>query len=92
MPTQAMAITMEIGDAIPNLNAAQPSYTSGIGNLTNAPTAPGAIVVPQDPAGTSVTNTGRTKEAHAVYMTASLNILNVGTTPPAPGTLPVFKG
>ena len=83
---------MELGDAIPNTSSAQPSLTSGLANLTNAPTATGAITYPQSPSGTSVTNTGRTIEATARYMTVSLNAQNVGTTPPPTGSLPVFKG
>ena len=92
MPTSVMAVTVSVSDAVPNLSASQPSYTNNTANVIDTPPATGAITYPQSPLGTSVTNTTRTTEATQTYMAASLNKLNVGTTPPAPGTLPVFKG
>lgn len=81
MPTQVMAVTIDLGVAIP-ATAGQSRLVSGDANLTNAPTATGVLTNPQAPSGTSVTNTTRTLEATQTYMAASLNKLNVGTTPP----------
>lgn len=78
-----MANEVFIGEVVPNLNASSPTAELQPLVLANTPPATGGITVAQSPSGTSVTNTGRTKEATASYMTASLNALNVGTIPPA---------
>jgi hypothetical protein len=78
-----MATEVFLAEAVPNPSASQPSLTNGNANLANTPPATGAITVPQSPSGAVVTNTGRSTEATYTYMATSLNILNVGTTPPA---------
>lgn len=78
----AMACEVSVSDAVPNTAAQVPSFTANNQPL-NTPPSPGLITVPQSPSGAVVTNTTRTTEATQTYMARSLNILNVGTTPPA---------
>ena len=75
------------GAALPNNAITYPGLTHSNNNLANTPPSTGGITVAQSPSGTSVTSTNRTVEATQSYMAASLNILNVGTTPPPPGSL-----
>lgn len=70
------------GAAVPNLAAGVPALIDGNNNLANTPSATGGISVPQSPSGAVTTNTGRSNEATGTYLATSLNILNVGTTPP----------
>lgn len=62
MPVPAMAAEVFFADAVPNTQGTTPSLTANT-NPTNTPPAPGALAPPQSPAGTSVTNTGRTQSA-----------------------------
>ena len=78
---QEPATGLIAGIAVPNNAAAIPSYGINPAGVINTPPATGNITVAQDPAGTSVTNTGRTQGATAVFMSTSLNALNAGTTP-----------
>lgn len=88
MPTvPVMAITVDLGAAVP-ATSGQPGLVDGNNNFANTPGPTGAIAVPQSPLGTPTTNTNRTTEATQSYMAASLNILNVGKTPPPTGNLP----
>lgn len=87
MPVASTATEVFIAAAVPNTSAAQPSLMDGNNNLANTPPAPGAITVPQSPAGTSVTNTTRTRGATAAFLAVFANAQNVGTTPPPTGNL-----
>lgn len=89
MSISGMAAECDLGQAVPNTTASQPSFTNNTTGLpiVNTPPATGIIAPPQSPLNTPTPNTGRSVEATATYMAASLNILNVGTTPPPTGNL-----
>jgi hypothetical protein len=74
------------GAALPTAVAPNPGLVAST-NLTNAAPPTGNLAPVTSPLGVANTNTGRTSEATATYMTASLNALNVGTTPPPTGIL-----
>lgn len=62
MSVPVMAHTVEIEDSVPNTAGSTPSLTANT-NGVHTPPATGGISVPQSPAGTSTTNTGRTTTA-----------------------------
>lgn len=87
MSVPAMAAEVFVSDAVPTTVGNTPGYTTN-SNPLNTPGSTGLLAPPQSPSGAVVTNTGRTVEATQSYMAASLNRLNVGTTPPPTGNLP----
>ena len=100
MPTiPVMAVTIELGDAVPDLNAAQPALKSGIANLANTPPATGALVPPQSPSGSvtgqaatfNYTNTiTSTKKYTAAMVAAQANSTSFNfTTAVTPGSAPL---
>ena len=62
MSVSAMAAEVFFSEAVPNTTASKPSFTVN-NNPSHTPQATGGITVPQSPAGTSTTNTGRNKSA-----------------------------
>ena len=100
MPTiPVMAVTIEIGDAVPNLTAAQPSLTNATANLVNTPRTPGLLVTTQSP---SVSVTGQaatynykntitsTKKYTSALVAAQVNSTSFNfTTAVTPGSAPL---
>lgn len=82
MTIAATATEVFIAAAVPTTVGSTPGFVDGNNNLANTPPATGALAPPQSPSGAVVTNTGRSNTTTQSYMAASLNILNVGTTPP----------
>lgn len=92
MTVSVMAFTIEVGDAVPTTTGTVPGLVSGVTNAIHTPAPASGISVAHSPSGAVVTNVSRVNHATKTYMAASLNVLNVGTTPPPTGSLPTFKG
>ena len=67
MSVPSMAAEVLAAEAVPKTTGTVPGLTANA-NPLNTPPSPGAISVPQSPAGTSVTNTGRTAMATRTYV------------------------
>lgn len=72
MSTPAMAAEVTVSEAVPNLVAVRPSFTSNL-NPLNTPQSTGLITVAQSPLGTPTPNTGRTESATQAYLTSTLD-------------------
>jgi len=82
MSVPAMAHEVSLADAVPNTSASKPSLTANT-NPLNTPGATGLLAPPQSPSGAVSTNVNRSATSSKTYLATKLNILNVGTTPPA---------
>src|SRR4051812_45183914 len=79
MTLPALAHTIFIGDAVPDTTAASPRLKSGIANLVDTPGATGLLTNSGAPAGTLITNTGRSAMATQTYVTALTTAAEKGT-------------
>ncbi len=81
MSVPSTAVEVSLARSVPTTAGTTPKLTNNA-NPLNTPGATGLLAPPQAPSGAVVTNTNRTNMGTKTYMAASLNKLNVGTTPP----------